>query len=826
MAKQIFLVCNAHLDPVWQWTWEEGAAGALSTFRVAARFCEEFDGFVFNHNEALLYAWVEQYEPALFRHIQDLVRRGKWHIMGGWHVQPDCNMPCGEAFVRQILRGRAYFREKFGVEPTTAVNLDPFGHTRGLVQILKRSGFDSYLFMRPNNDDCPLPDDLFTWVGYDGSSVTACRIHGYNSGLGKAAEKIRRAVEACSEDDLTICLWGVGDHGGGPSHRDLEDIEALRKEYGGKVTLLHATPEEYFQAVRRSGKTPPRHEGDLNPWAPGCYTSMIRVKQQYRALENAYFLTEQMASAAHLQTGTPYPSAQLDAAMYDLLTVQFHDMLPGTIIEPAEAETLRMLSHGSEILSRIRAKAFFALSGGQTSPSDDAIPILVYNPYPYPVEGDFSCEMMLWDQNWADEFSMPQVFSGGNALPTQCEKEDSNLHLDWRKRVVFHAVLSPMEMNRFDCKYTRLAQKPPAVTREDKDALVLENARVTARIGKRSGALESYIADGKEMLSSPCLLHIVQDDSDPWGMRVSSFPERIGVFRTLTAEECMEYCGVNAPIEAVRCIESGSVRTTAETLLGYGRSRAVVRYTLSETDTALQIELRVQWNETQKMLKFSVPTALDGARCLGEVAYGEEMFPQNGRENCAQKYIRLENSDTAFAVCTDSVYGSSVEDAALYLTLLRSAAYCAHPIMERERIPQDRFTPHMDRGERTFRFVFRAGDAEVVRARTPRDAQRMNMPPSALSFYPPQGGTHHTAPFTITGDEVEQTAFKKAQDGDGYILRLFNPFDRTAHVRLSADAWRVQADLTLSPFELRTLRLRDGRVSETDLTEKELCHGE
>jgi len=112
---------------------EEGIAAAISTFRAAADLAEEFDGFIFNHNEALLYEWIEEYEPALFTRIQKLVKEGKWHIMGGWYLQPDCNMPSGESFVRQILTGRHYFEEKFGVQPTTAINFDPFGHTKGLV---------------------------------------------------------------------------------------------------------------------------------------------------------------------------------------------------------------------------------------------------------------------------------------------------------------------------------------------------------------------------------------------------------------------------------------------------------------------------------------------------------------------------------------------------------------------------------------------------------------------------------------------------------------------------------------------------------------------
>src|SRR3989339_667279 len=169
--RKIHLICNAHLDPVWLWEWAEGAAEALSTFRIAAELCENNETFVFNHNEVILYEWVRQYEPSLFKRIQKLVKDGKWNIMGGWYLQPDCNMPSGESFVRQILLGKSYFKEHFGVDITTAVNFDSFGHTRGLVQILNKTGYDSYLFGRPFQDDCPLPADEFIWVGYDGSEV-------------------------------------------------------------------------------------------------------------------------------------------------------------------------------------------------------------------------------------------------------------------------------------------------------------------------------------------------------------------------------------------------------------------------------------------------------------------------------------------------------------------------------------------------------------------------------------------------------------------------------------------------------------------------------
>ncbi len=259
-ARRIHLVSNAHLDPVWLWEWQEGAGEALSTFRQAAEFCETRKGYIFCHNEAVLYRWVEEYEPALFRRIRKLVREKKWHIMGGWYVQPDCNMPSGESFVRQILLGRRYFAEKFGVEPRTAVNLDPFGHTRGLVQILAKSGYDAYLFCRPGNRECPLPRDEFVWVGYDGSEVLANRASAhYCSVGGQERARLEKWLADNPEGDLVIHLWGIGNHGGGPSRKDLADLEALAKERPD-LELVHSTPDAYFRELekRRAGAAAPR----------------------------------------------------------------------------------------------------------------------------------------------------------------------------------------------------------------------------------------------------------------------------------------------------------------------------------------------------------------------------------------------------------------------------------------------------------------------------------------------------------------------------------------------------------------------------------------
>lgn len=824
MAKKLHLICNAHLDPVWQWEWEEGAAEALSTFRIAADFCEQYDRFVFCHNEALLYQWIEEYDHALFARIQKLVRDKRWHIMGGWHLQPDCNMPSGELFVRQIVSGRNYFKEKFGVVPEVAVNLDPFGHTRGLVQILNKTGYTGYLFMRPgaDNEEFSLPSNDFRWIGYDGSEVAATRIRGgYNSDKGKAANKIRAMIERCPDDDFTVCLWGVGNHGGGPSAKDLRDIESLITEVEKEnVALIHSVPEAYFSEMREN-RMLPAVTRSLNPWAVGCYTSQVRVKQGYRKAENDFLMTELMCTHAESAGKLLYPEKELAEALYDILTVQFHDILPGTSVQNAEEMALRMLSHAQEILSRLRAKAFFALVDGQTKVQDDKIPFFAYNPYPYSLSGDFSCEMMLWDQYRGENFKMPCVYDDqGNVLPTQCEKEASSIPIEWRKKVVFHATLAPMSMNRFDCAFEDLPVRPVRACPMTETHYVFDAASIHVEINRKTGLIDSCCKNGVEYLRQGSFaLEVWDDNFDPWYMQRNRWTEKLGAFTLLSPDESAEEACVEGPLEAVRVIESGSVRTVIEAVFGYLSSRATVQYILSETGS-LECNIRIRWNEKQKLVKWNVASAFGNAVCIGEEAYGREALVCDLRENVSQKYIALCGDERAILVSNDGIYGSSCdgENGELKMTLLRSPSYTAHPVGNRVVMPTDRYAPYIDLGERSFAFRLDFGERKQIMAQAARIAQHFGMRPMLLSLYPSANAEKTECPVTLSENTaVTLNAFKKADDGKGYIIRLFNPTERPQKAKLSV-LGKTQR-LIFGAFEIKTCYFGELGYYEMDLLE-------
>ena len=822
MKKELHLVCNAHLDPVWQWEWEEGAAETLSTFRVAAKFCREYDGFIFCHNETLLYQWVEEYEPSLFEEIRELVKCGKWHIMGGWHLQPDCNMPSGEGFVRNIFSGREYFWEKFGVKPTTALNFDPFGHTRGLVQILAKSGYDSYIFCRPYKSYRKLPSERFTWVGYDGSEITGARIvEGYNTNKGKAIEKIENTINRFKESEANteICLWGIGNHGGGPSKKDLDDIAEKMKEWEAEgICVRHSTIESYFSELRASAELP-KHEGDINPWSPGCYMSQVRVKQKYRQLENELFSCEKMCSALALTSDFKYPEKEFGEVIYDLLMIQFHDILPGSSIKAAEEMALRMADHGLEILSRLRAKAFFCLGKDEKKAKDGEIPIIAYNPHPYPVEDDFTCEFVLADQNRTGSFFMPTVYQGEQKLPSQPEKETSNIPIDWRKKVSFHATLAPMQITRFDCRLEELQKKPTFPIKEDSEYYYFENEHLQIDISKKTGLIDRLTLDGKPYLSKNAMsIDVYHDDEDPWGMRVRGWKEKIGEFKLLSAKDGSTFSVLKNEFPSVRVIENGEVRTVIEAVFGYEKSYASVRYIMSKSSSILDMDIHIVNAEKKKLFKLSVPYEMQNAAVFAETAFGEEPFRLNDDENVHQKYIRLESADgKQFSVYNKGVYSSSLGENKLLISLMRAPGYCAHPIGNIEILPQDRTSAFIEQGERDFSLRFDFGEKTVSDGIS---AQVYNEKPICLSFFPSGENSNEKPAFCqLEGGVISLIAFKKAKKDESYVLRLFNPSGKAAVCRFKSEVLTIDKTICFNPFELKTFRLSEHSLLEWELME-------
>ena len=852
MDKNLHLICNAHIDPVWLWDMEEGISAAISTFRMAANFCEEYDGFVFNHNEVVLYEWIEEQEPALFERIRRLVKAGKWHIMGGWYLQPDCNMPSGESFIRQMEMGRNYFQEKFGVTPTTAINFDPFGHSQGLVQLMAKAGFDSYLCCRPGQGDCPLPADDFIWVGFDGSKIMAHREGSYGTLMGEAGKKIREWLDkdGTKQEMLTGCvLWGVGNHGGGPSRLDLDEIGRLMAEEnpdsGSKKGVwkpIHSTPEDYFADRRQKNEArsieEPLVDRDLNSWAVGCYTSQIRIKQKHRQLEGELSLTEKMLSQAVSRGLLAYPEKELKEAQKILLFCEFHDILPGSSIQSVEEQSIRMLDQGLEIVGKWKRRAFFALLAGEPKAAEGEYPILIYNPHPYPVEGDFTCEFQLANQNWSEKYAMPVISSQGKILPSQVEKESCNMNLDWRKKVAFHAALKPASMNRFSANIQMQEMRPknlPAMpgSSSDEEHFVFQTDSLLVKISKKTGLLDAYQVDNTEYVTpGACALVVLKTDCDPWGMNRHSYREEVGRFTLMDEAEGSWYsgvanerhAGVPAQIPSVRIIEKGVVRTVVEAVFSYGHSQACVRYIISARKKSIEMQVRVNWAEKGRFLKLEIPSCLKRAMPISETAYGAVKQQADGEEKVFQRWCGLWEAEKALTVINKGNYGVDFMDGRMRISMLHSAVYSAHPIGDRPLLVQDRFLPYIDQGEREFSFEIQGGDAKTRRENITQEAILFQEAPVAIPAFPSGDGRKADSVVTVDNNAVCLSAFRKPEGQDAYLIRLFESTGTAQKTWISFAEQGISMEISLNPYEVKTLRLdlQKKRLQECSILGREL----
>ena len=823
-----YMFCNAHLDPVWLWQWESGMSEAISTFRSASKLIDEYPDFIFNHNESVLYEWVEEHEPALFKKIQEQVKDGRWEIVGGWFLQPDCNIPAGESIFRQILRGRIYFYDKFGKVPVTAVNVDSFGHAQGLVQVLAKCGYKQYVNIRPGRGNYNFPNEDFRWIGYEGSEILVHRSDkGYNSVLGHAAEELCGTEERPGwlkrheNEDNALYLWGVGNHGGGPSRKDLDDIAALQAQ---GVELVHSTPDEYFKTVDRDSI--PVWNRSMNPLMEGCYTSIIRIKQMHRRLENDLVMTEAMASHAEIAGLSEYDKKQLDDAWRDLLFAEFHDSLPGSCIQPVEDDMIRMLDHGLEITNKLKSKYFLALCAGQEPVADgDTVPILVYNPHPFPYTQPIDVEFLLPRQMWHKDFSDPIVYQNGVRVPAQQAKESGNFYMDWCKRVIIESPLAPMSVTRFDVKFNIIPTRPMPTVQPEKTRIVVETARGQVVVNTRSGLVDSYVVDGKEYLKPGALsVEVYQDAISCWDGHPDldlRYPE--GRFTLMTPGEATDFSGVKgAAVAPVRPVEEGEVMTIIEADMKYAHSRMLVRYLINKISGSLDVELRIFYAENEKRLKLMIPTVFEEGGHYGQTMFGREklLSGSRGEDTFSQYWQAIADDTHTLTVIDDGVYGSNYHDGLLGVTLVRSAGYGSGRSTWGEPFHEPMYQQRMDQGERRYRFRLTGGEREPLFSGIDREAAEWNRKPYGFAFCPSGDGEKPAPLCEIDKPNVVLSCFKRSEREKGvWIIRVYETqgIGTTAHIELPVV--KTAFDVDFKPFEIRTFKLADGKIEETDMLE-------
>jgi alpha-mannosidase len=828
MDKEVFLISNAHIDIAWVWNWEEGFAEALSTFRVAVDFCESYDTYIFNHNEAALYEWIKEVDSELFERIQKLVKIGKWKIVGGWYIQPDCLLPKGESFIRQIMRGKRFFMDEFGVNINLATNYDSFGHARGLVQILKNSGYEYYLVCRPLPDYMTLESDDFIWVGFDESEILVHRASEfYQSFRGQAKAKVEKYLLQKPTENPQMIMWGIGDHGGGPSDIDIKHLNKLIAS--SQISIKHATPVEYFYKLKDKIEHLPRERRALTPFAVGCYSSQITLKQKHRELENAYYRAEKIRSHSALLGLIPYPKQEFNEIEKSLLLSEFHDMLPGSGTKRVENDTVQMLDSGLYTCRKLVLSAMIKLAEHTGKKFKDGhVPLVYYNPHPFAVTNIFECEFNLPDHNHGKEVIIPILSLHGDVIESQLEAEESNLPSDWRKKVVFRATFPPMTISIIDCEVTHLEEIEKEKIQESKCFYYFETKELKIQINKLTGLICKVEQNGIIYINQDSFIPTVYvDDSDSWGMIHNKFQTIDGTFIPMTKEELDNICDYRNPgMGALAIIENGPVRTVFESHFIYGNSSVIMYYYLPKKGTEWKISIRVFWNEHEKMLKLVVPFSGTDLLCHADVPFGIETYHPDGNEQPYRNWTMISNKEGhSVSIINDGVNSLSCTMDGLQLTLLRSPIYANHPIDYTDiKVPDSHYYLRMEQGERFFNFWINQGNKKDRIKNINREADCHNEYILNLPYFPSGNKISEIKSlFIIDNEQIQLVALKESENSNGFILRLRESIGSHTVTNILSPELSFSHKLEFKPFEIKTLLFqKQGIIHYTDLIERKL----
>ncbi len=793
--SELYLIGNAHLDPVWLWRWQEGFSEVRATFRSALDRMKEFPDFKFTSACAVYYEWVEKIDPEMFSEIQQRVKEGRWGIVGGWFLQPDCNTPCGESFARHALISQRYFKEKFGITVKTGYNVDSFGHNAGLPQILKKSGIDNYVFMRPMKNENDLGFNVFKWESADGSHVNTFRIpHGYGMASSRLVMRLGEIMnDADAENVNYMAFYGVGNHGGGPT---IDNINAIINS--GMNGMRFATPDEYFGDLDASNL--PVHRGELQHHAVGCYSACSFVKKNNRMCENNLLLAEKLAVMAKLLTGVKYPAKKLSKAWKNILFNQFHDVMGGCSIKKAYDDAGCLYGESMSISEQVINFSMQSIAKNIDTLGDSelpnaavrkshraweheigGIPVIVFNPHAWSVKMPVqvtSRASKVTDWN-------------GNEIPFQIVR-GMQTNGDDKFDTAFSAEVEPFG---YAC-YRIFEQKQPE--KEQKNTLVaenrlLENELVRVEFDSLTGDISAFYdkAAGKYIISKPCRAVVVDDtDCDTWAHDKAYLGEIAGSF--------------DSPEFSV--IEKGPVRATLRVKTYYKSSVLCRDYTLAKDSNAVEVKVYADFYEKHRVLKLCFP--MTDNTVTAQNAFGSINRTDSRSEEHCGSWIAC--GDTA--VANDCKHGYDAKDGEMRLTVLRTAIYADHYGQNH----RDEFCEYMDIGRSEFKYSVFPFDS---RACAERHAQELQIPVRAVteSFHKGNLGGKGSYLECDSGNIIV-TAVKQGEDG-GNVIRFFDADGKDTAVKLTIFGNTVQTEVLHN--EIKTFDFNGNELMLTEFLSNE-----
>jgi alpha-mannosidase len=772
VARQntIYIIGQSHIDLAWLWPWRETVQVCRDTFRSALDIMKDYPEFIFAQSQAQTYLWMEQHAPEIFEEIRQRIADGRWEIVGGMWAEPDCNLPSGESLVRQTVYGKRYFLQKFGVDVKLGWNPDSFGYAWSMPQIYKKCGVDAFLTTKIGwNEVTRFPYHAFWWEGPDGSRIFSYfPISGVGGGLS-VREMIHDMGEFKRETGLhfTLRLYGVGDHGGGPSRQNLEEAKAAAA-LPVFPRVQHARAHDFIDKLVPARDHPVWRDELYLEHHRGVQTTHARNKRANRRAERELHEAELFCSWASM-IGKQYPKARLAEAWRLTLFNQFHDILPGSSINEVyidSAEDYRQLFRLTEAVtgSALRTIERSANTRGRGAP------VAVFNSLSWKRDG--LCEVPL---------TAAQVKRGARVLDSQGREIPSQVTAD--STLVFMARKVPamgFAVYRVVDGAPRSAYRTGVSARDH----VIENRFIRAEIDPRTGWLTSIFdkRNRREVLAGTGnQLQVFEDPENAWEVPWHFWKRPVALDEACTIE----------------LIEAGPVRAVMRVTRTMGESVFRQDITVCERTPRLDVRMKVEWRAKHKLLKVAFPVSVDPGTATYEIPYAaieRTTKPKTRTEKAkfevpAQMWADLSHRGFGVSLMNDCKYGYDIHDNVMRLSLLRAST---DP------------DPHADEGHHEFTYSIYPHGGDWRTGGVVRAAHELNYPLIARMARSHAGPLGTSASLAAAAPEnIIMQVFKRAEDSADYIVRWYETAGK-----------RTLATITLPGTPQQ--------VWETDLMENEL----
>ena len=791
-----YLVGNAHLDPLWQWRWQEGSMEAKATIRSVLDRMNAFPEFRFVCSSASVFQWIEEFAPEMLSQIKQRVQEKRFIIVGGWHVQPDCNLPSGEAFARQALYAQRYFLETFGLTASVGYCVDSFGHCATLPMILKHSGMDSYIFMRPSPVEKELDSDVFDWIAPDGSSVTTYRILDRYCAKFETLEALDARLVYLEETTKTRLpmlplFYGVGNHGGGPTIRHLELLREYAKTHPDKE-LIYSDLRDFFDHIRKTQQPIPCYTGDLQHHASGCYAAEPRVKNGIRRAESDLIAAESYGALASALCGKRAKNNDFHKAWNAVCFCHFHDSMGGCSIKEAHDDTIDMLGMAKYTAAVEENNALQTISWNiDTNNRTFGQPLVVFNPHGFTVTQSVQVN---GDFNTVRD-------AAGNAVPCQAVLSSSQECYS-RPDTLFQANVPPLGYRVYYLSNSAEApQYESTVLATAQECLpdanhisgpVLENEHYRIQFECYSGYIISFTDKhtGKELIRGRSAVPAVFDEfyHDTWSHAKNFFNDEMARFSDAT----------------LTVLESGPVRSTIKVVSHYNTSVLTQYFSLEAGSSKLQVRAQIDWHEKHKLLKLVWPLHVDEPKAYYEIPFGVIERPCNGEEEPGLNWTAIKGTDGGFALLNNNTYSSSVKGSTLYQTVIRSPIYGDHG---RARTSESDYTAQ---GRTDFHYtIMPIGDSwsEVIKA-----GKVLNKGLTNILDTWHEGCLHNNAlaGLSVNAPNVVISAVKRSEDHTGTVLRIYETDGKETDFSASGCVLPCTLKGHITPWAVQTWYCKDG----------------